>query len=105
MPESFKRLYQGQLPTAQTVIYTVPALTSAVVKSMRVVNNGSLPSSFAIWQGGLGAANQTLPPVTLQPGEFAEFDGSIFMAAADTMAAQAGVASTLTMTVWGVELT
>jgi len=105
VPEAFKKLYQGQVPTAQTTLYTTPALTQTVVKGMRVVNNGSQVATLALWQGGTGAAFQTLPPLALSPGEFAEFDGTMFMAAADTLVGQASVTNTLTLTIWGVELT
>lgn len=36
--ESYKPLYQGQLPNSVTILYTVPALNSALVKTINLAN-------------------------------------------------------------------
>lgn len=106
MAETFKKLYQGQVPSTATTLYTVPASTSSVVKSMRIVNTSTTTSiTIKLWNGGTTDAYVILPATSIDAGGFAEFEGTFTMAAADTLAGQAGSASSITLTVWGVEIT
>ena len=105
MPESYKRIYQGQLTTSATAVYTVPSATDTIIKSIRIANTTANSTTVKLWNGGSGDANVILPAVTIDAGGFAEFDGTLTMNAADTLHAQAGANSTLTMSVYGVEIT
>jgi hypothetical protein len=103
--DTFKKLYQGQPGIAAATIYTVPAATQAIVKQIRVVNTGAVAASLTLWHGATNvAATQILPPVTLQPGEWGEFDGLIVGSAAELFGALATVAATLTVTMYGLEI-
>lgn len=104
MAETYKVLYQGQPSTSMVTVYTVPGSTSAIVKQIRLVNVSVAAATIKLCQGGTADANCILPAVSLGPGEWAEFDGSIFMATGTTLAAQAQTASAITMTVHGVEI-
>jgi hypothetical protein len=105
MADSYKRIYQGQLATASGVVYTVPSGTQAIIKSIRVVNTSATATTVKLWNGGSADSNVILPPTSIDAGGFAEFDGTLTLAAADTIAAQAGAATSLTMTIHGLELT
>lgn len=104
MPESYKRIYQGQLATPATPVYTVPAGTNTIIKSIRAVNSSTSATSITLWQGGTSNANLILPTTSIEAGGWAEFNGTITLAAADTLAAQAGAMASITLTVHGVEV-
>lgn len=105
MAESYEKLYQGQPGTSAATVYTVPGSTQAIVKHIRAVNMGGATTSIGLFHDGTAAANRILPDVPLAPGEFLEWDGTILMEAADTLAAIASVATSITLTVYGIEVT
>ncbi len=104
MPESFKLLAQLQLAAAAATIYTAPALTQAVIKQINIVNTDTLAHTYQLFQGGTAAVNAITPVVTLQGGEWAEFNGNILVDAADTLAAASDAATVMTTTVYGLEV-
>lgn len=105
MAETFKKLYQGQVPATATTLYTVPAVTQTIVKHIRAVNTSGTARTIRLWHDGTADANAILPPVSLAPGEWAEFDGSILAEAADTISGQASAATAITVTIYGLEIT
>lgn len=105
MAETFKLLYQNQVPATATTLYTVPSATSTLVKTMRIVNTSASAATIKIWQNGTANANTILPTTSIDAGGFAEFEGTFTLGAADYISAQAGTASAITITIWGVELT
>jgi len=102
--DTFKKLAQAQPGVAAATLYTVPAATQTVVKQIRAVNTGTVPASIKLWHDGVADVNVILPPVTLQPGEWGEFDGLIVGEAADTFSGLASVAATITVTMYGLEI-
>lgn len=105
MAEAYLKLYQGQPGVAAGVVYTVPASTNTVVKHIRAVNTGTVGASIGLFDGGSGVTNRILPDVVLQPGEWLEWDGLITMPTTATLQAIASVASTITLTIYGLQLT
>lgn len=106
MTDVYRKIYQAQLSTTAAVTaYTVPAATSSIVKSIRVVNTTATAATFKMWQGGTADANVILPATSIDAGGFGEFEGVLTMAAADTLSVQAGTASALTVTIHGLEIT
>lgn len=104
MPSNFKTLYQGQPGVAAALVYTVPAGWMAAIKQIRAVNpTTGVPAAFALYKGGNVAANMIQPLIPLNPGEFAEDDGTHLLAAGDTIYAMASVAATITLTISGME--
>lgn len=59
--ESYKVLYQGQLPNTHTTLYTVGAGLTAFVKSIMIVNNDSATRNFNLTRGGTVALNRITP--------------------------------------------
>jgi hypothetical protein len=105
MADDFKRLYQGQLPNSAGVLYTVPGGTQAIVKRITVVNTDAVDHTFQLFQGGSAAANAITPVFTVLAGGMAENDDSRTMDSADTIYGVADVASKVTVTIAGDEVT
>lgn len=104
MPEAYKELYSGQPGTSAAAVYTVPGATQAIVKHYKAVNVAAVPVSIKLFQNGTTDAKCILPAIVLQPGEFLEWEGTITLAATNTLAAQASAASSITLTINGVEV-
>ena len=105
MGDTFKLLYQGQLTITPAVLYTVPAFASCIIKHIRVTNPTGGPVSFRMWQSGVTDADLIVPAATILAGGWAEFDGSILAAASDTIAGSASANTSLTITIYGDEVT
>ena len=105
MAETYKKLYQGVLTASAATVYTVPASTSTIIKSMRIVNTSASSATIKLFQSGTADANVILPATSIDAGGFAEFEGTLTMAAADTIAAQASAITSITLTIYGVEVT
>lgn len=105
MPESYKRIYQGQLTTPATPVYIVPTATQSIIKHMRIVNLDTVPRWVKMWQGGTADANIILPQVSIPAGGWMEFDGVITMEATSQLSAQVEIIGKITLTVEGVEVT
>jgi hypothetical protein len=105
MAETYKKLAQDRVGSSVETVYTVPGGTSAIVKHIRLVNPTAGAATVALWHDGTADVNIILPPVSLGAGEWAEFDGSILMEAADTLHADSDTADAVTITVYGLEIT
>jgi hypothetical protein len=105
MADTFTRLAQVSLNQAVGTIYTVPAATSVIVKSVHVVNVSGAQTTITLYQSGTGTANQLLAPTTLATGEYGVYDGTITMAAGDTLSGSCSQNSGVTVTVEGMTVT
>lgn len=105
MAQSYKQLAQTQAATSATAVYTAPADTQAIVKHMRIVNTDTVPRWIKLWNNGTSDSNLILPQTNIPAGGWAEFDGTITMAATNTISAQGEVASKITITIHGAEVT
>lgn len=78
--DEFKVLAQGQLPSTIGTLYTVPASTMAIVKSIHLANPtaGAVTAKLAV--KGTANANVILPAISIVAGGFAVFgsDGWVF---------------------------
>lgn len=73
--ETYKVLDQRQLAAAAATIYTVPASTSAFVRSITLVNtNAGASQTFQLFRGGLVAANAITPSITIPAGGMAVYE-------------------------------
>lgn len=105
MAQSYKQLAQTQVSSSAATVYTSPSGTQAIIKHIRIVNTDTVPRWIKLWNKGTADANLILPQTSIAAGGWAEFDGTITMAAADTIAAQAEVSSKITLTIHGAEVT
>ena len=104
MSDTFKVLAQGQLPSTIGTLYTAPGSTAAIVKSIHLVNTDSATRTASLTVNGTAAANQILPPADILAGGWADYEGVITLAAAETISGVASVASKVTYTIFGDEV-
>jgi len=111
MAETYKRLAQGRLPAAggTTELFDVPAATQVIIKSINISNNTGTARAVTLHHvtngGSLADTNIILPGVSIQAGGWAEYDGTICMAATTEFHGFAAVADVISYTIWGVEIT
>lgn len=73
--DAWGRAAQGQLPTSAATLYTATGVT-ALLSSINMANVTALPvPGVKLFQGGLLAANQITPTITLPASGGANFDG------------------------------
>lgn len=104
MTDTFKKLAQSQAPAAAAAIYTVPGSTQAIVRQIIVVNTDTVARDITLYDGGSAAGNVIHGLTTLQPNETMFMDCYITMASGGTLQALGSVASKLTITVYGLEI-
>lgn len=106
MADAYKTLYQGQLPSSVATLYTAPSGTGVIVKHISVVNNDTVARTFALSRQGTGATHYITPAaMSIPAGGLAEFDGTMAMAATETLSGVASAATQLTITIDGDETT
>ena len=105
MSETYKKLAQGQLANSTGTLYTVPANTSALIGHIRLVNNTGASHTAKLYHDGTTDAQAILPTLTIEAGGWAEFSGGIVMEASDTMSGVADAATSITYTIYGMEIT
>jgi hypothetical protein len=81
---------------------TVPASHRYTIKHMALVNNTAGAITYKIGIGGVTDALLISPAVTLQAGEYANWDGLVTLAAAETLQTNA-TATGGTLTVSGLD--
>lgn len=107
MANVYKRIFNnaGALLAAGITTYTVPASTSALISSARVVNTSTtLSNTLTVYQGGTTAPYTILSTVTLLPGESVTIN-DFQMDTADTLSFNAGTAALLSVIVHGALIT
>ncbi len=106
MANAFKVLDQGQLGNSVATIATVGGGKSWVVKLITAVNNDASARTFGLYIGGTAAANIVTPPAISIPagGSWEWSEMSLTLEAGQTIAGGASVASQVTVTVFGDEV-
>ena len=109
MANSLKLLAQSALTASDATIYTVPASTTTVVKSVIICNTATAARTItlhAVASGGSSSvANRVLSALTIGAGETVFLKPDIYMTAGCTLRAFASVAAVVGITVSGVEMT
>lgn len=107
MPEAYKKLYQGQPAAGPATFYTTPSTagSSVIVKAIRIVNSTASAVTIKLYNDGTTDPFCILPTTSIDAGGFAEFDGTLTLGPSSTLGAQVSTGSTLTVTVYGVEVT
>ena len=109
MTDTPKKIFGALLTSTNvTTLYTAPAGTSGLIKSITVTNVTESPagaaSTIKIWQDGSSDSNVILPKSTLSEQELAVFNGVIVIEATGTIKAQASAGNVIAITGWGVEI-
>lgn len=97
-----KVLADGQLANAETVVYTVPASTTAFVKLI-VWFNTAATSETVVWKIRPGATSRTLARTVLAQNETGRCDDSFTLETGDTLRGQSTNATSVDYLVFGVE--
>lgn len=116
MAEAFKKLAQGYLPavgdgSASVIkLYDVPGSTEAIIKSINLTNSTGTAREATLYStaNGEDAADgeqMILPGVSIVAGGFAEWEGTMCMAADTEIHGFAAAGSAITYTIWGIEIT
>ena len=110
MAEAFKRLMQGYLPATGGTrkLYDVPSSTEAIIKAINISNNTATAREVTLYHTDNGdtADNEQviLPGVSIAAGGFAEWEGTMTMAATTEIHGWDTVGGEVTITIWGIEL-
>jgi hypothetical protein len=105
MTDTYKTLYQGQVPASGTILYIVGAGKSTIIKHWTAVNLLPAGCSIRMWKNGVTDPYAIMPTITIPMSGYAEWDGTMAMAAGEWIAAQAGTINAITVTLDGDEVT
>ena len=101
---NFKKLAQTPIDTTVEAIYTVPALTEALIRHI-VINCPSGSSVVSLYHDGTSNTELIINAIPLGAGERYEFNGVISMEAGDTLQAKdTGQDDVSSITVHGLEI-
>ena len=106
MAETYKILAQGEIGTVSGALYTVPGATSAIIKSIVIINQTAAAITVTLWINGTTDPFLWLPSTTSIPANgMIEWEGSLALAAAEVINGDTATGNTLTFTISGVEIT
>jgi hypothetical protein len=101
-----KALADGFLPIATGVLYTVPALTDTIIKTITLVNTDASPVDVNLYINSSGTNRKIIPSdMQLKAGYSLETDEEYTLEAGDTVRGDADTASVVDFTIHGVEET
>ncbi len=101
---TYKVLAQTTLTGGTDTLYTVPASTAAIVKTIHVANYSADARTVKLLVGGTGDGNTILPTVSLAAGEFAQWDGTLALETGKTIVGVGSAASSIVVTISGDEI-
>jgi hypothetical protein len=108
MADVYKVLAQLQLPGSVGTLYTVSASTMTIVRNIVLLNCDTVDREVQLFLNGTADANRIAgtpgDPVVLVPGERAEFNSVMTMAAANTIRGFSDAASKVTISIFGLEI-
>ena len=105
MADAYKTLYQGQPTASVATLYTVPGSTAAIIKNVKAVNNDTVARTLTLYINGTAATNVWAKGHSIPPGGSIEWDGTVALEAAGTIRGLASVATMVTVTISGDEVT
>lgn len=100
-----KRLGQAQINNVSpTTLYTVPSNTKGIVRDFVITNTTGTATTISIWMVGSGDSSAILKSFTVPASDLVHFSMWQVLEATETITAQAGTASSITITVSGAEI-
>jgi len=107
MAITIKVLAEGQLPTSTGDLYTVPANTAAIVKTITLVNTNTASETINLYILKSGSTARRIIPQDLSLGSKYSliFDEEITLGAGDKIQGSTTTASKVDFTIMGVEKT
>lgn len=104
MTEVYKALGSAKLTPADTQIYLVPAATQAIIKFVVITCTADGQAvSMRTFSTSLGVL-PFISALVLNNGEWAEWDGSLTLAAASTVLGKTTTDQQATATLYGLEI-
>lgn len=94
-----------QLGTSPATVYTVPALTTAILRHLRVANTGGATATFTLSIGADAAGTRLYSATPIPGGSVLDWAGFEVLAAGEHLEAYSDTATTLTLTSSGVTIT
>lgn len=92
------------LPVASGTLYTVPTSTTSVLRNIHICNEGTVAASFTLSIGTDGTPSHRLFYLFIvAPNDVFDWTGNIVLVAGEQFTGQASIASSLTLTVSGIE--
>jgi hypothetical protein len=105
MADAYKVLYQGQLPNAAATLATVGGAKSWIVKHIDIVNTTSGDLTWQLFRNGTTAPFAITPSGWTVPANGkVEWDGTMALAAAETIAGVAQAAASVNCIICGDEV-
>lgn len=108
MTDTPKRVGPVVLTTANATLYTVPALTTMIVRSIHVTNNNTssiFPFSLGINGTAATLANMFFSQMQVPPLGVVDWSGFLPLFAGDTLQALTNTTNVLVITISGIEVT
>lgn len=99
------RIYGPAQPAAtNAVLYTVPALTSVVVRNIHICNTTAAAATISLAINGTAAtaANCWMSALSIPANSVFDWSGFLHLSTTDTLQALQGTASALTVIISGV---
>lgn len=93
------------LTNAEQTLYTVPALTQAIVRSIHVANNDGSDHTLFLSIGADADGTRLFSAFAITAKSVYDWNGFLVMEAAETLRGQSGTTNVLAITVSGVEVT
>lgn len=100
-----KPLADGQLPSSKGTLYTVPALTVAYVKQMRIFNTNASSQTVIVFLNVSGTSRRVGQFVLAQNESADVFSDAVQLSAADLVEGQSTNAAAVDYVLYGVEET
>lgn len=105
MADTLKRIAgPTQMANTATTVYTVPGSTTTVIRNLHIANTTSNAVTFTMSIGADAAATRIYHQYSVGPGDIYDWTGAIVLNAADILQAYASSATSLTLTLSGVEI-
>lgn len=106
MALAIKQLAQGQLAAAKATIYTTPAVTQAIVKSITVINTDTVARTVNLYVNSAGTSRRIVPKdLSLAAGAMVEIDRVLTLEAADLIEGDCSAATVADYIISGAENT
>lgn len=105
MPITPKVLADGQVAATKTVIYTVPAATNAVIRTVAFVNVAATTETVQLYVTPSGGTSRKFSRATIGPDEFAHEEDIGTLETGDALEAETNNATSVDFSVMGVEET
>jgi len=101
MTDTYQKLYQGQLTTGATTLYSAITASGTILKHISVINVTSGVVQFQLFRDGIASTNAITPYWPVSASGAYEWDGTMALGNGDTLNGLASAVSAITVTIDG----